>query len=264
MEIIDYGVCRLSLVSVRKEADHRSQQVNQLLFGEHYEVLGQSTDGAWLQIRLHMDESDGWLDQRQHHSIPKEYFDQINASDYRITTDLTSGILYKKNPITILLGSVVPISNSELFRMEEQFAFSGESKSLGQKRDTEFLRSVALKYLNAPYLSGGKSPFGIDETGLTQMAYRLAGYTIARDVAGQAQSGKVVADAKDARAGDLVVGPGAQGSDLHCGILLKDQKVLHVRGNVRIDNFEDGVVLDFESHLPLFSVLHFRRIVVAQ
>ncbi len=37
-------------------------------------------------------------------------------------------VLYKKSPLTIVMGSVVPISNSELFKIEEQFAFNGESK----------------------------------------------------------------------------------------------------------------------------------------
>lgn len=31
-------------------------------------------------------------------------------------------------------------------------------------------------YLNAPYLWGGKTPFGIDCSGFTQMVYKLNGY----------------------------------------------------------------------------------------
>ena len=39
---------------------------------------------------------------------------------------------------------------------------SFESKGIGQKREFEFLKSIALKYLNAPEQEGGKTPFGID------------------------------------------------------------------------------------------------------
>ena len=36
MEIQDYGVCRLSVVPVRAGAADQSEQVTQLLFGDHY------------------------------------------------------------------------------------------------------------------------------------------------------------------------------------------------------------------------------------
>ena len=75
------------------------------------------------------------------------------------------------------MGSIVPISGSELFKVEEQFAFNGESKSLGQRRDMEFIRQMARRYVGAPYLAGGKSPFGIDAPGLLHMVFRIAGYS---------------------------------------------------------------------------------------
>ena len=147
MEVIDHGVCRLALVSVRKNPEDQAEQITQLLFGDHYEVTLLSDDKKWTRIRIHADLYEGWISEGQHHSISKEFFEQINHANYKISTDLTSSLLYKKSPLTILAGSIVPISNSELFRMEEQFAFNGESKSLGQKRDFEFLRSIAFKYL---------------------------------------------------------------------------------------------------------------------
>jgi hypothetical protein len=77
----------------------------------------------------------------------------------RLQQIITCGLLFKKSPVTILIGSIVPISNSELFKLEEQFAFNGESKSLGQKREVEFLKSIALKYLNAPLSGWWQKPF---------------------------------------------------------------------------------------------------------
>src|SRR5215203_2991328 len=159
MENSEYGVCRLSVVPIRIEASDRSEQVTQLLFGDHYEVIFKNHDQKWLRIRTHFDQYEGWIDQKQHHAISHDYFDYLNRAEFKITTDATSTILYNKAPIMILLGSMIPISSFELFKMEEQFAFNGEAKNLGQKREYEFLKSAAMKYLNAPYLWGGKSPF---------------------------------------------------------------------------------------------------------
>jgi hypothetical protein len=199
----DFGVCRYSVIPVYEQADYRSKLYNQLLFGEHYTVTG--SKGDWISIQLAFDLSGGWISKYQHHSISKEYFEQINSSDYKITTDIASTILYKKVPIHIVMGSVVPISNSELFKMEEQLAFNGESKSLSQKRDVEFLKSVIAKYGNAPFLPGGKSPFGIDSSGMAQMAFKICGIKIPRTSEEQSQAGKAVTDLKDALPGDLII-----------------------------------------------------------
>src|SRR5688572_20885234 len=111
MAIIDYGVCRLAIVQILP-APANGEQISQLLFGEHYTVLSQSKDQRWLQVEVYADSVTGWIDKLQHHSISVDYFNQINTTDFKITTDVTSTILYRKNQITITMGSVVPISGS--------------------------------------------------------------------------------------------------------------------------------------------------------
>src|SRR4249920_1319892 len=165
MDIIDFGVCRLAVVPVRNGPGDAAEQVTQLLFGDHYEVNGLSPEKKWISIKIMTDHGEGWIDAGQHHSITPEYLEQINQADFKITMDIASTLLYKKSPMTIVMGSIVPISTSELFKIEEQLAYNGESKSLSQRRDFEFLKTITLKYMNAPYQWGGKSPFGIDAGG---------------------------------------------------------------------------------------------------
>ena len=260
MEVIDHGVCRLALVSVRKDAGDQAEQVTQLLFGDHYEVTLVSDDKKWTCIRIHADLYEGWISEKQHHSITKEFFEQINHANYKISTDLTSSLLYKKSPLTILLGSIVPISNSELFRMEEQFAFNGESKSLGQKRDFEFLRSIAFKYLNAPYQWGGKSPFGIDCSGFAQMIFKISGYQLLRDASQQAHHGKKVKSISDALPGDLAFFQNVEGKIIHVGIILPDEKIIHASGKVRIDHFLEEGILNSETKIYTHQLAEIRRI----
>src|ERR1043165_5860796 len=101
----DFGVCRLSIVPVFDEAK-ASSQVYQLLFGDAYEVTNRSKDKSWFLIKANGVE--GWIHRHHHHSISKEYFDQISQADFKITLDLVSTLLYQKSPLPILLGSTVP------------------------------------------------------------------------------------------------------------------------------------------------------------
>jgi len=260
MEVADYGVCRLAVVPVRKDHSDFSEQVTQLLFGDHYEVLSYSKDKHWLQIRIAFDQCEGWLDARQHHSIAKEYFDQINLVDFKITTEITSWILYKKNPLSIVMGSIVPISASELFKMEEQFAFNGESKSLGQRRDFDFLKSIALRYIHSPYTWGGKSPFGIDASGLVQMVFKIAGYNLSRETSRQMQQGKAVKSLTEAKPGDIAFFQDREGKQAHIGILLDDDKIIHSSGRVRIDHLMEDGILNTETKIFTHSLQSIRRI----
>ncbi|HEY9047625.1 MAG TPA: SH3 domain-containing protein, partial [Ohtaekwangia sp.] len=123
MENLDYGVCRLSVLSVRAEPSDKAEQTTQLLFGDHYEVIDRSKDNKWLRIRIYFDQYEGWIDALQHHAVSKDYIEYLEKSELKITTDLTSSLLYNKSPLAILMGSMIPISSSELFKMEEQFAF---------------------------------------------------------------------------------------------------------------------------------------------
>jgi hypothetical protein len=235
------GVCRLSVVAVRLHPSDTSEMVTQLLFGDHYSVIDRAEAGKWLRINIYFDGYEGWIDATQHYSISREYFDQINASDYKICTDISSSILFKKRNIEILLGSILPISNSELFKMEEQLAFNGESKSLGQRREFEFLRQVAYKYRYAPYLWGGKTPFGVDCSGFVQMVYKICGYKLKRDAKDQALQGVGVAEFAEAEPGDLFFF-GLPTKITHVGIYTGDGKILHAHGMVREDTIiEQGI-----------------------
>lgn len=256
-----FGVCRLSLVAVRSEPDHASAQTTQLLFGDHYEVVETSPDRRWLRIRVHFDQFEGWLDARQHQGITREHYEYINRADFKITTDLTSSILYNKSPVQVLMGSIIPISGSELFKMEEQFAFNGESKSVGQKRDVEFLKNTALKYINAPFLHGGKSPFGIDPAGFVQMVFKISGYLFERTLERQVLNGRPVKSTETVLPGDIAFFT-EKGRLVHAGILLAEDKIIHVAGKVRIDHFNEEGILNLDTRVYTHTFSEARRVLV--
>ncbi len=256
---LDFGVCRLAVVPVFEQPDYRTLQYNQLLFGEHYEVTG--TKGGWVSIQLAFDGSGGWIPLSQHHSISKEYFEQINASDFKITTDITSTLLYNKNPLTIVLGSIVPISNSELFKVEEQLAFNGESKSLSQKRDAEFLITILSKYGNAPYQPGGKSPFGIDGPGLIQMAFKICGFKLPRTLGQQKISGTQVENFDLASPGDIVFLKKVIDGDVVPSILQSAGKIILVDGHIRQDRIDAKGIKQVGQKKYAWEIQEVRRVI---
>jgi hypothetical protein len=257
---MENGICRICIVPVRKDPTDKAEMVTQLLFGDHYTVIDYSDDEKWVRIQIYFDGYEGWIDINQHKPISADYFHEINSNDFRICTDLVTLILYKKKPLRIVLGSVLPIAHTELFDIEEQFAFNGEAKPLGQRQGYEFLKTTALKYLNTPYLWGGKSPFGIDCSGFTQMVFKLAGYKLKRDTGQQILQGEEVARLEEARPGDLVFFQNEEKQIVHVGILLEDQKIIHASGYVRVDLLDERGIFNQSKNGYTHTMAKLKRI----
>lgn len=202
MNGMEKGICRSSLVAMFKLPSYDSGLKTQLLFGEHYSVLEKKDD--WVHVKLHSDDSEGWIVGHHHCLITQEYFDQINLSDYKICTDVTGNIFFQKKHVNILIGSILPISTNELFKLEEQVAFNGGAKSLSQRREEEFLKEVVSVFMHSPYLPGGKSPFGIDHGALVQLVFKVCGYRVKRTLKEQLDQGSQVASKENIEPGDVV------------------------------------------------------------
>ena len=258
MNVGEKGICRLSLIPIRSEGSEMAEMVTQILFGDHYEVIGVEETKKWLKIKINFDGYEGWIESKQFTLITEDYFSQINNSNYKISLDISSSILHNKNHINVVLGSVLPISTNEIFKMEEQLAFNGESKSLSEKRDFDYLKVVALKYINAPYLWGGKSPFGIDWSGFTQQVMRICGYLLKRDASEQFLQGSDVNG--NVLPGDLVFFNNENDNINHVGIAFENNKIIHASGKVRIDTLDDQGIYNEETRSYSHKIAGYRRL----
>jgi len=235
---MEYGICDLSIVSLRHEPSHKSEITSQLLFGETYRVLEKQPE--WLLVQCTHDEYEGWLDRKQHAPLGKREFDRIAAVRQPVSLDLVNTISSSSRHMKILIGSTLPGFDGMNFSMhEEKFIYNGQAIMPDNNYDHEkILEKCALKYLNAPYLWGGRGPFGIDCSGFTQMVFKLMGVKLKRDSYQQAHQGSDVDFTDLAKEGDLAFFSNKEGRIVHVGIILKGNRIIHASGKVRIDKMD--------------------------
>jgi cell wall-associated NlpC family hydrolase len=97
------------------------------------------------------------------------------------------------------------------------------------------LINLAESYVNSPYLWGGRSPYGIDCSGLTQVIFKMIGISLPRDASQQVGMGNTVDFINLTRVGDLAFFDDEEGNIIHVGIVLPDNKIIHSSGYVKID-----------------------------
>lgn len=231
-----YGICNLSIVPCRREPSDKSEMVTQLLFGEHFELL--DSKGSWQLIRIAYDGYECWIDKKQFHAIKD--IQGISDASTALTTDLLQLAEDEKSgTIPLVLGSSLPKRKGEKFFLgKQEYTFSGEAAFPFTKKKENNIAGTAKWYLNSPYLWGGRSPFGIDCSGFTQMVYKLNGIKLQRDAWQQAEQGKAHNFLEEANPGDLAFFDNEDGKIVHVGIILPEGKIIHASGKVRIDKLD--------------------------
>lgn len=236
---MSHGICLLSVVPCRKEATNVSEMVTQLLFGDTYQIIEETED--WLKIRITYDSYECWLNKKQHNPLSDRSFDLIQQSKPFCNGDLVQVIKNKtlNTNIAITVGASLPlINNTEMQFDSFQFAFDGTLVDASVKNESQKIIQTAYLFLNSPYLWGGKSPFGIDCSGFSQLVYKLNGYQLPRDASQQVELGYPLSFVEESEAGDLAFFDNEEGNITHVGILIDNQTIIHASGQVRIDKFD--------------------------
>jgi cell wall-associated NlpC family hydrolase len=117
-------------------------------------------------------------------------------------------------------------------------------KKMGPNADT--LKQLTAQWLNAPYMWGGRTIFGVDCSGFVQVNYKMMGVDLSRDAWQQAQQGKTVTKLKEAVCGDLAFFDDKE-EIVHVGILLGPEQIIHASGKVRIDRIDKKGIIHADS-----------------
>ena len=246
---MEYGICLHSVIPVRAEPSHRSEMVTQVLFGELYQVI--EKDNTWCKVRLSFDDYEGWIDALQADLIEQEEYTRLDSSETSVTLELVQLLSHEtvRSMIPLVIGSSLPdYIESQIVVGQDVFFYDGlvsesllePSSSIIQnklKTRQQLLRDAML-YMNAPYLWGGRTPFGIDCSGFVQMVYKLQGLKLLRDASQQATQGEVISLLAEAEPGDLAFFDDDEGRITHVGILLDCQRIIHCSGHVQVDSID--------------------------
>lgn len=239
-----FGICNLAIIPLRAESSDRSEIVSQVLFGEHFQVL--EVQKQWAKIRLHYDNYEGWIDSKQYQPISKEQYDQLGQDAIILNSDLVEYVTTANNLLMpIPLGASLSFLNHPDINTSG-FDFEG-LKITGVKPKSNLI-NTSFMYLNAPYLWGGKTPFGIDCSGFTQMVYKLNGYHLLRDASQQATEGEALSFIEESEPGDLAFFDNEEGKIIHVGIIMDDNYIIHASGKVRIDRLDHLGIYNAEAN----------------
>ena len=236
-----FAICNLAIIPLRAEPSDRSEIVSQVLFGEHFEIL--ERQNQWAKIKLQFDGYEGWVDSKQYQIISEKNFNDLSKEAIILNADLVEYVTNAKNMLLpIPLGASLSFLNHSEINTEG-FQFEG-LKTSGIKPKSDLI-TTAYQYLNAPYLWGGKTPFGIDCSGFTQMVYKLNGYHLLRDASQQAGQGDALSFIEESEPGDLAFFDNEEGNIIHVGIMMENNYIIHASGKVRIDRID---------HLGIYNV----------
>jgi cell wall-associated NlpC family hydrolase len=238
-----FGICNLSVVPVRAEASDKSEMLTQLLFGDHFEI--KEIREKWVQIKAAYDDYEGWIDRKQFAGISAEIYQKLD-DQYYIAAPLHNQSLkmISGEIINLVPGSSLPFfQKNQVGINNESYEFSGVAVDPHTNVFSE-VGAAAKFYLHTPYLWGGKSTFGIDCSGLTQMVLKQFAIKIKRDTWQQAEQGEMVESLNEAKTGDLAFFDNDEGRIVHVGILL-DGKIIHASGRVKIESIDNqGIYSD--------------------
>ena len=244
------GICNLSIVPVRIVDSDKSEMINQLIYGDIIEILEEKE--KWVKIKSVFDDYIGWIDKKQYFKIDDNITVDLKNPVYSI--DLVEFIENNNNElVTIPIGS--DISNISL--MNHKF----EGKTISGKNNRNSIVNTALLFLNSPYLWGGKTPFGIDCSGFTQMVYKINGYKLYRDAKDQANQGKTLSFIEESEAGDLAFFNNDQGDIIHVGIILQNNHIIHASGKVRIDRIDHSGIYNNDLNKHTHSLRYIKKII---
>lgn len=247
-----YGIANLSIVSLRIEPSDTTELISQVLYGDLFKVLEKRK--KWSRIRLTYDRCEGWIENNQYLEVLEADYNELIKAPQKLAADLIEFVTDEAQQLlTIPLGASVTALNYLNHLFDGNYTSGKNSKSN--------LLHTAFLYRNTPYLRGGKTPFGIDAAGLTQMVYKLNGFHLCRFVEQQAKQGEALSFIEESEPGDLAFFDNNDGQIEHVGIIMPDNYIIHAYGKVRVDRLDHSGIYNVDTNRHTHKLRVIKKII---
>lgn len=244
------ALVRVAWTPGRSEPDHRAELVTQWLCGEAVTVEDAVPEGDWLRVRgpdgyrcwvssggvvrTDADEARRWVESADRLSLGVRLEDRrpdgtpgwlpwgARVAPHRDGALLPDGAIGRPEPAAHL----VPFAE-----LEERFPSRGDA-----------VAETATGWLGAPYLWGGRTPSGVDCSGLVQAVYRVHGVELPRDSVDQLAATAEMR-VEEPEPGDLLFFGASEEEVTHVAVALASGRIVHAaaaRGGVAVESLEDA------------------------
>lgn len=246
----------LSVIPMRKEPSHRSEMVSQLLFGEYAQILEE--ESQFVRIKCLYDDYEGWVQANQ--LMPAD----VVLTTNRYVNKWAAEVFINGQQKNIPMCSPVYSSDSGAIDFNgREVRYAMGQDALWKVSEKQFTKSSLLevytRFMDTPYLWGGKSVFGIDCSGFVQQVFKMFGIKLLRDAYLQAEQGKAVENLSEAREGDLAFFCNEKGRVTHVGVILDDNQIVHASGKVRVDTMDKEGIINNETGKRTHQLHSMRR-----
>ncbi len=236
-------VCCVPVSPLRSEPSHKSEQVSQLLFGERCTFIKREQD--FLLVKVAYDQYEGWCQLSQLEELP-EFEEPLQSS---FAGEWNNQIVLNGSAMSIPFGSSLPDlkdGRGQLGRLLVEYTGLQIYPHV-DKAILDRIEHFTRLFLNTAYLWGGRSVYGIDCSGFTQLVFKCFAVPLLRDASQQASQGEAIGFLQEARCGDLAFFDNKEGKITHVGILLSPDSIIHASGKVRIDTIDNLGIINTET-----------------
>lgn len=226
------------VVALRPRADADCGIDTELLLGEDVSVFDRSNGWAWVQAA-----SDGYVGYLPETSLSEAAATPTHVVVVPRTFVYPAAELRRPVAQALSMGSRITVVGEEETRgtryvllADGHAVIAAHCLPLGQVSGDEPV-AIAARFLETPYLWGGRSGFGIDCSGLVQLSMMMTGCAAPRDSDLQQTLGTAIVR-EELRRGDLVFWKG------HVGFMEDEVTLLHASGHtmtVARENFDKAV-----------------------
>ncbi|QZE12955.1 C40 family peptidase [Halosquirtibacter laminarini] len=217
----DFGTIICSNMAMHRDATFQSETISEVLWDEPFIIHKSQKD--WIYIELLYDHYKGWIPASI--VIPIEKGTALQMDNDYIPVHTFSA--HKK--------CIIDSAEQHI-----HIPMGAMTKDIGRKIAP--LHRIMDHLIGVSYRWGGRSSFGLDCSGLTQLLYKFIRHRIPRDASDQAKEG-ILMPFGEQKFGDLAFfGPNEQNIS-HVGFIKSVNQIFHASGSVKVETItKQGII----------------------